>query len=139
HWDAINARYAVLNNTLMDVNLDRRKRSALQREFSQLTVILDKKSDIDRVEKNLSDVQAQLSTESDGELKELFELEVEELSVERDLLIKSLDELMISSDEHENRSVFLEIRAGTGGQEAALFASNLMTMYTNYALKHHWK
>ncbi len=139
HWDAINARYALLEHTLMDVNLDRRKRSILQRELSQLTVILDKKRDIDHLETALLDVRAQLATESDRELKELFELEVEELLVKREMLKKSLDELMIASDEHENRSVFLEIRAGTGGQEAALFASNLMTMYTNYALRHHWK
>lgn len=139
YWDAINARYALLNHTLMDVNLDRRKRSVLQRELSQLTVILDKKKDIDRLEEALSDVRTQLSTEQDKELKELFELEIEDLLGKLSIAVKSLDELMIASDEHENRSVFLEIRAGTGGQEAALFASNLMTMYTNYALKHHWK
>lgn len=139
YWDAINARYALLNHTLMDVNLDRRKRSVLQRELSQLTIILDKKKDIDRLEGALSDVRTQLSTEQDKELKELFELEIEDLSGQSDIAVKSLDELMIAPDEHENRSVFLEIRAGTGGQEAALFASNLMTMYTNYALKHHWK
>ena len=139
HWDAIQKRYALLVNTVMDTTLDRNKRSALQKELSQLTIILDKKKEVDAANLAIADMRVQMSTESDSELKELFELELEDCILKRDLADKRLDELMIAPDEHGNRSVFLEIRAGTGGQEAALFAGNLMTMYTNYALKHHWK
>ncbi|MCX5925023.1 MAG: peptide chain release factor 1 [Candidatus Dependentiae bacterium] len=139
HWDAIEKRHALLVNTVMDTTLDRNKRSALQKELSQLTIILDKKKEVDAANKAIADMHVQMSTESDSELKELFELELEDFVLKRDLANKRLDELMIAPDEHGDRSVFLEIRAGTGGQEAALFAGNLMTMYTNYALKHHWK
>lgn len=139
HWDAIEKRHAFLVNALMDAALDRNKRSTLQRELSQLTIILDKKKEVDATNQAIQDVRVQMQTESDSELKELYELELEEVELKRDLAAKKLDELMIAPDEHADRSVFLEIRAGTGGQEAALFASNLMTMYTNYALKHHWK
>lgn len=139
HWDAIEKRHALLVNTVMDTTLDRNKRSALQKELSQLTIILDKKKEVDAANKAIADMRVQMSTESDSELKELFELELEDVVLKRDLADKRLDELMIAPDEHGDRSVFLEIRAGTGGQEAALFAGNLMNMYTNYALKHHWK
>jgi peptide chain release factor 1 len=139
HWTAINKRHALLVEAVMDPALDRNKRSAMQRELSQLSVILDTKKQVEAADKAVVDMREQIKTESDAELKELFELELEDYTLKRDLAIKKLDELMITPDAHSDRSVFLEIRAGTGGQEAALFAANLMTMYSNYALKHHWK
>lgn len=139
HWDAIEKRYAFLVHSVIDTTLDRNKRSALQRELSQLTIILDKKKEVDAADSAMHDVRTLMQSESDSELRELYELELEDFELKRDLAAKKLDTLMIAPDEHADRSVFLEIRAGTGGQEAALFASNLMTMYTNYALQHNWK
>lgn len=139
HWDAIEKRHAHLVETTMDATLDRHKRSALQKELAHLTHVLDAKQATDALAKSLADARVQAQGESDSELRELFELEVEDLAAQQARALQKLDSLMIAPDPHADRSVFLEIRAGTGGQEAALFASNLMAMYTNYALKHHWK
>ena len=52
---------------------------------------------------------------------------------------RELDDILFPADERNDRSVYLEIRAGAGGQEAALFVADLQKMYTNYALKNHWR
>lgn len=139
HWDAIEKRHAHLVEMTMDASLDRHKRSVLQKELSHLTHVLDAKKEVDAIGASLADARIQAQGETDSELRELFALEVEDLTAQQAQALQKLDSLMIAPDPHGDRSVFLEIRAGTGGQEAALFASNLMTMYTNYALKHHWK
>lgn len=139
HWDAIKKRHELLVETSMDATLDRQKRSTLQKELAHLTSVLEAKREVDAVQKALVDARAQMQGEVDSELRELFELELEDLTTQEAQVLRKLDGLMIAPDPHGDRSVFLEIRAGTGGQEAALFASDLKTMYTNYALKHHWK
>ena len=74
-----------------------------------------------------------------GELKELYELEISSGEEELLKLNKELEDLLYPADERDSSSVFLEIRAGTGGQEAALFAANLFKMYNNYAISHNWR
>jgi len=139
HWQAIEKRHIFLMQVTTDVGLDRHKRALLQKELSQLTIILEQKKTVDDLGGAIENARTQMATEPDVELRELFVLELEDLEIKQAIAKQKLDDLMITPDEHRDRSVFLEIRAGTGGQEAALFAGDLMTMYTNYALKHHWK
>src|SRR5947207_7024971 len=70
---------------------------------------------------------------------ELFKDELKDLESQRVIKEHILEDLTIPRDEYDDRSVFLEIRAGAGGQEAALFAADLVRMYSNYALKKGWK
>jgi peptide chain release factor 1 len=71
-------------------------------------------------------------------MADLFKQELHDLGLQRLEKERALEDFMIPRDEHDERSVFIEIRAGAGGQEAALFAADLLRMYTNYAIKKGW-
>jgi len=77
--------------------------------------------------------------ETDGELKELAHEELTILEREQERLEALLKEKLLGGNGDDVKSMFLEIRAGTGGEEAALFAAKLFTMYMRYAEKMKWK
>lgn len=76
---------------------------------------------------------------SDPELAELAELEIEENTAKREAIEERLKILLLPKDPNDSKNVIVEIRAGTGGDEAALFANDLYKMYTHYAEKNRWK
>lgn len=80
-----------------------------------------------------------LENEKDEELKKMAKEELEELTVEQEKVINEIKILLLPKDANDERNVFLEIRAGTGGDEAALFASDLFRMYLRYAERKRWK
>ncbi len=79
-----------------------------------------------------------LHDDSDPELKELAEADLEELQPKRERLETQLRELVTPADPNDTKNVIVEIRAGTGGEEAALFAANLFRMYQRFAEKNNW-
>ena len=101
--------------------------------------MLGKHDEIERLKVQLLSSQEQAQANRDAEMAELFKEEVSELQAKIAQEENALDLLMFPPDDIDTRSVFLEIRAGTGGQEAALFGSDLQRMYTNYALKKGWR
>ncbi len=138
YLEAIQKRHDLLTQQLANPSIDRRIRSSVQKELSQLTDILDQMKHIQDLEISLEDNKKQLSVTADSEMRELFLLEQEEIQENIAHARTELDEMMITRDEHDDRSVFVEIRSGAGGQEAALFAADLMKMYTAYALRKGW-
>lgn len=138
-WDTLQKRYDELSHLLSEPNLDSGKRHKFQKELSQLTAVLGKHADIERLALQLAAAQEQAAANKDAEMSELFEDEIQQLKAKIVSEEASLDLLMFPPDEIDTRNVYLEIRAGTGGQEAALFASDLQRMYTNYALKKGWR
>lgn len=80
-----------------------------------------------------------LLDEADAELRELAGAEIERLAAERDALETRIKELLLPRDPNDDKDVILEIRAGTGGDEAALFAADLFRMYSRYAETRGWK
>ena len=89
--------------------------------------------------KKLKDAESMVETETDAELKELAELEVSELKPQVEKMEGQLKLLLIPKDEDDQKNTIFEIRAGTGGEEAALFAADLYRMYTRYAERQGWK
>jgi len=81
----------------------------------------------------------ELLRESDEELKELIKEEISQLREEREILQNKLKILLLPNDPNDDRNVFLEIRAGTGGEEAGLFVTDLFRMYARYAEMSGWK
>src|SRR5207237_1642711 len=75
----------------------------------------------------------------DRELAELAQAEIDELSVRQATLEEELKRLLLPRDPNDEKNVFVEIRAGAGGDEAALFAAELARMYTKYAESKRWK
>ena len=138
-WDTLKKRSEELSLILSEPNVDNSKRHKLQKELSQLNAVLGKHDEIERLKVQLLSSQEQAQANRDAEMAELFKEEVSELQAKIAQEENALDLLMFPPDDIDTRSVFLEIRAGTGGQEAALFGSDLQRMYTNYALKKGWR
>jgi peptide chain release factor 1 len=138
-WDTLQKRYDELSGILSEPNLESSRRHKLQKEHSQLTSVLGKHGEIERLKLQLIASKEQAAANKDAEMAELFEDEISELKAKIAHEEAALDLLMFPPDEIDTRNVYLEIRAGTGGQEAALFGSDLQRMYTNYALKKGWR
>ena len=138
-WDALQKRHDELSSLLSEPNLDSSKRHKFQKELSQLTSVLGKHGEIERLKVQLIAAQEQAAANKDADMAELFDDEISQLKAKIISEESALDYLMFPPDEIDTRNVYLEIRAGTGGQEAALFASDLQRMYTNYALKKGWR
>ena len=105
-------------------------------ERSKLSEIVDT---FRRYKSVIEDIQSSKQLLNDSELRELAKEELNELEPELEELEQELQVLLLPSDPNDEKGVFLEIRAGTGGEEAALFAANLFRMYTHYAESKGWK
>ena len=138
-WDDLRKRYDQLAQELSNPVIDSSKRHLLQKEFSHLSELIKKHELVESLDKELKEIQQQASENKDQELAQLFNDEMVELQSKRDSAYSDLEDLMYPANPHDDRNVYLEIRAGAGGQEAALFAADLLKMYTNYALSRGWK
>lgn len=104
-----------------------------------LTEIVETFRTYKEVTKQLEETNALLSEKLDPELKEMAELEQEELQTQKGELEAKLKILLLPKDPNDEKNVIVEIRAGAGGEEAALFAGDLYKMYSRYAEKQGWK
>lgn len=138
-WEKVEQRHQELAHKLADSTLDQQARATLAKEFSHLDVLLQKHNQLKKITQQMQSTHKALQESSDPEMAQLFKLEEEELKEKYDQVQDELDQLLYPPNQLDNRSVYLEIRAGTGGQEAALFAADLMGMYTAYALRKGWK
>ena len=88
---------------------------------------------------SIDDTEALLGEKAEPELQELARAELEELTQQKEQQEQALKVLLLPKDPHDQKNVLLEIRAGTGGEEAALFAGDLFRMYSRYAERRHWR
>ncbi len=137
-WQDFQKRYDEITAQLSSPALDSNKRHALQKELSSISPLLHKHRDLENLKKERVKLTLAKECNKDADLALLYEEELLELDTSLRREQAELDKLIFPPDQLNSRSVFLEIRAGAGGQEASLFASDLLKMYTNYALKHHW-
>ncbi len=138
-WTDIQVRYEALSEEIALGKLDYTRRPIVQKELSSLSHLLTKKKEIDAAQKELSELSLQLATTTDADFKTLIEDEIEIVQKRLKSAFVDLETILYPPDPLDNRAVFLEIRAGTGGQEAALFAGDVARMYTNYAIRKNWK
>ncbi len=122
-----------------EIIADNRTWQKLVKEHSDLTPIVEKYNLLKKCLGDLGGAQELLKTEKDAEMRELLELEIEENKQKQETLEQELKVLLLPKDENDDKNVIIEIRAGAGGDEAALFASELMRLYMMYAERHHWK
>jgi len=137
--DALQVRYDSISGELTSSSLENNKRNSLQKEFSFLSTVLGKARDIKVIVEQYVDLERQKIETADKEFIELIQDELATLEQTAFAERKSLDTFLYPAEAEDERSAFLEIRAGTGGQEAALFAGDLLRMYTLYAIKKGWK
>jgi peptide chain release factor 1 len=139
--DKIKKKYDSINEQLTESSFasDREKIINLNKERSELeeiVIVYDKYKDI---LKNISGNKEIIDSGSDKELAELAEIEMNELNEEKENLEEKIKFLLIPKDPNDDKDVIVEIRAGTGGEEAALFAGDLFRMYSRYAELRGWK
>lgn len=121
-----------------DVVKDRAAFEKLSREHAELSKVVTVLREYQGVVEELADSQ-ELMQDSDPEMKSLARTEVARLTETRDALEVALKKLLVPKDPNDDKNIILEIRAGTGGDEAALFAADLFRMYTRYFEGQHWK
>jgi len=119
-----------------EVASDPEQRRALGREQAQLDPIVAAYRRLRAVRQQLESAHA---AESDPELRELARAEIDEAQSAERALTEELRVLLLPRDPNDDRNVIVEIRAGTGGEEAALFAAQLFRMYKRYAERHRWQ
>lgn len=111
---------------------DMKKFSQLSKEYKDLEKVVKKYDAYTSILDALKHAKEVLESEKDAELRELAKMELDELSPKRDALESELKEMLMPKDPNDSRNCILEIRAGTGGDEAAIFAGDLFRMYQRY-------
>ena len=110
----------------------------LSREYARLEPLVKTLSEYEQAESDLA-AGEEMAGEADAELREMAEEEISNARERIETLEQSLKVLMLPEDPNDARNTFLEIRAGTGGDEAALFAGDLLRMYLRYAEQRGWR
>jgi peptide chain release factor 1 len=119
-------------------SFDQARYTALVKERAQLEEPVEVYRRLRDVRRRI-DANAALARQGDGELQALAEEENDELRKRAAALEGELTQLMMPRDPDDGRDVFVEIRAGTGGDEATLFAAEIFRMYSRYAESQHWR
>ncbi len=109
------------------------------KEMGEMEPVVKKYEEYRKAKADLADAKEIVENESDEELRDLAKMEVGELEESIEKLEDELKVLLLPKDPNDEKNVILEIRAGTGGDEAALFGADLLRMYTRYAERHRWK
>lgn len=138
--DVLSRRAKAIETELADpaVWQDPKRMADLSRELREAEEILNVRAEVARVERELQEAKALLETE-DPDLREMAEDEVQRLEAELTKQEAGLKRLLLPHDPRDSRDVIVEIRAGTGGDEAGLFAADLYRMYGRFAERQGWK
>lgn len=139
--EKIKIRYDQINQMLSDPEVmnEREKLINLSKERSELVSIVESHEKYFQLIKNIQGNKDLISSGVDKELEMLAEVELEELEKQKILMEDEIKLLLLPKDPNDDKSVIFEIRAGTGGEEAALFAYDLFRMYTRFAETRNWK
>ncbi len=140
--DDLDARYEEIERQISDpaISQERTKLVALSKERGKIRPMVAKYRDYKKMVAQIEEAQQILNDPSaDPDLRTMAEEEIGQLTGRKDSLLEELQNTLVMADELHVDSVIMEIRAGTGGEEAALFARDLYDMYMRYAAKRRWK
>ncbi|MCD8364295.1 MAG: peptide chain release factor 1, partial [Clostridiales bacterium] len=122
-----------------DVAADTKRFQALMKEQGELAPVVEAYKEYKKCKENIDDSLAMLQEESDEELRELAKEELNDSKARMEELEQKLKILLLPKDPNDSKNVIVEIRAGAGGDEAALFAAEIYRMYVHYAESRRWK
>ncbi len=136
--ESIKARYKEVTEELMkpEIMSDFNKIKTLSKEQSDLKEMVQKYEELETCEKNIEEAKVLVN---DSEFKEMAELEIMENTERIKQLNNELEIMLIPKDENDGKNIIMEIRGAAGGDEANIFAGDLLRMYTYYAEKNGWK
>lgn len=132
--------YQDLGDQLMKGVDDTKEYLRLSREYSDLKELAESISSLKETQAELAELEALINDpDSDQDIKDMAQGDIENLKLLIPKLEKEIQTLLLPKDKDDDRNAIMEIRAGTGGDEAALFAADLLRMYQRYAEKQRWK
>jgi peptide chain release factor 1 len=135
----IEERYEQLGRDLLEVGNDYQRAAEINKERVDLEEIVEKAREYRRAMKSLEEARTILVSEKDPELVALAEADIEDLTPKIEALELQIKSMLVPKDPRDDKNVIMEVRAGTGGDEAAIFAGDLFRMYTRYADEQRWK
>ena len=138
---ALEEKFKELSNLIIqpDIISDQKQYVKISKEYKDLKEIVDKINEYNTIKENIHEAEEILKSESD---QEMIELASSELSSNKDLINEIEEELkimLIPKDPDDSKNIVMELRAGTGGDEASIFAGDLFRMYSKFAEKRGWK
>ena len=134
-------RFEEITNELTEPSVvnDQNRFRKLMKEQSDLQPLVDAYTEYRKCQETVEDSLAMLESESDDEMREMLKEEMSDAKKRIIELEQEMKILLLPKDPNDSRNIFLEIRAGTGGDESALFAGDLLRMYLRYAEDHRWQ
>src|SRR5579859_6086896 len=139
--DQLDARYEEMTQQLSSAEIvnDSARLQKLAKQHSELEEIVNKHREYKQIEKDLAGAHEMLLEAEDQDMKHMAQEEEKQLNERKNNVERELKLLLLPKDPNDDKSVIVEIRAGTGGDEAALFAGELFRMYSRYAETQGWK
>ena len=139
--ELIRERFIEVSKMIVDPEIvtDMKRYVKLNKEYKNLGVIVAEFEKFEEVVSNIANNKEIVSTEEDPEFKEMAAEEIKELEPQKVALEESLKKLLVPKDPEDEKNCVMEFRAGTGGDEASIFAGDLFRMYTKYCESRGWK
>jgi len=133
-------RFEEVGHLLSDPDIigDQNRFRELSQEYAQLNPVVDHFNNYNQTIEDIESAK-QMAEDDDAEMREMAAEELKDAEVRRQDLEMELQKLLLPKDPHDNSNIFLEVRAGTGGDEAAIFAGDLFRMYSRYAELNRWQ
>ena len=137
----IHNRFLEVSDYIVDPEIiaDMKRYVKLNKEYKDLEEIEEKYKEYGNLLSNLESAREILSSNEDPEFKEMAQMEFDELNPRKEGLEEEIKVLLIPKDPEDAKNVIVEIRAGTGGDEASIFAGDLYRMYSKFAERKGWK
>ena len=140
-YDEIKSKFILLESQLSKPELanDLNKMKDVSRQYSDLKEIVGMILELEKIEENIKQNEDMIKNETDAELKKMAEDEMNGLNTERERLNKDIELVLHPADPNDKKNIIMEIRAGTGGDESAIFAADLYRMYARFSERQGWK
>lgn len=137
----IKKRFEEVSQLIMqpETMADMKVYAKLNKEYKELEKIVRKYDEYELLLSNIESAREVLRTEKDQDFREMAKAELDDLQPKQEVLEEEIKQLLIPRDPNDSKNVILEIRAGAGGDEASLFAGDLMRMYQRFAEQQNWK
>ena len=139
--EAIRERFIEVSEAILDPNImsDMKRYTSLNKEYKELNKINDVYVQYKNILDNIDSSKKVLSVEKDPDFREMAKEELETLATQKDELEIVIKELLIPKDPNDSKNIILEIRGGSGGDEASIFAGDIFRMYQRYCERMNWK
>ncbi|MBC7485912.1 MAG: peptide chain release factor 1 [Cytophagaceae bacterium] len=139
--EAIKNRFDEVSEALVspDVMSDMKKYASLNKEYKELNRIVIKYLEYKNLLDNIESSKKVLATEKDQDFREMAKEELELLNPQKEVIEEEIKQLLIPKDPNDSKNIIIEVRAGAGGDEAAIFAGDVFRMYQRFAERQNWK